>query len=117
MSCQRGTRPRHPPTERRTQAVAKHADVARHGRRACFHGQCFAEAPDRATGTGRNDACRERTVPNEMGVARQLRPKDAISSVHSRRFNPLPSGATDSPASIRRTTASIGAENVTAPSR
>lgn len=56
-------------------------------------------------------------VSNVMHITRQPRPRTAISSVHSRRFNPLPSSATNSPASIRRTTASIDADSVTAPSR
>lgn len=41
----------------------------------------------------------------------------AISSRHSRGDRPLPACSTASPASIRRTTASAGADSVTAPSR
>ena len=45
------------------------------------------------------------------------RPSMSISSRHSRLERPLPSGDTASPATMRRTTPSIWAESVTAPSR
>ena len=41
----------------------------------------------------------------------------AINSAHSRLDSPLPACSTPSPATIRRTTASIPAESVTAPMR
>lgn len=44
-------------------------------------------------------------------------PSAAISSTHSRRFSPLFACSTASPASIRRTTPSICADSVAAPSR
>ncbi len=47
----------------------------------------------------------------------QPRPNAPIISSHSRFDSPLPFCSTASPASIRVTTASIAAENVTAPSR
>lgn len=45
------------------------------------------------------------------------RPSTPISSPHSRLLNPLPACSTASPASIRRTTASIPADSVAAPIR
>ena len=51
------------------------------------------------------------------GRVSRSRPSVAISSRHSRGDRPLSACATASPASIRRTTASAGADRVTAPSR
>ena len=72
--------------------------------------------PHRVCGR-RQGASPERSLSTRSAYRCQSRPSTAIISPHSRFDSPLSGCVTVSPASIRRSTASMVAENVAAPSR